>query len=136
MGEAGSGPASRPQRQCAPSQCTAFMACPLPFSKVKMIVAVLISLPTRGPVSARLLSPLAKRLFAQRNCLRGFLGDSSESNTSNGWEEKLTLRVWVRWLGPANLTDNGQMNRRKDSYIHRHISARKKRLEVGVYTPN
>lgn len=39
-----------------------------------------------------------------------------------------TLWIWVQWLGPANLTDNGQMNRRKESYIHRHISAQKKWL--------
>ena len=86
--------ANVPAPEAVCSQCTSwhvFMACPFPFSKLKMIVAVLISLPTQGPVSAHLLSPLDKRLLAQRNCLLGFLGDSSQSNTSNCWEEKLSL---------------------------------------------
>ena len=84
MGEMGSGPVS-PAPGAVCSQCSSwplFMACPVPFSKLNMTAAVLIFLPTQGPVSVslHLLSPLAKRLLAQRNCLQGFLGDSDTSN--------------------------------------------------------
>lgn len=65
-------------------------------------------LPTQGPVSVslHLLSPLAKRLLAQRNCLQGFLGDSSQNDTSNCREEKLAFyRSGFRGGGPVTLTD-------------------------------
>lgn len=112
MGEMGSGPVS-PAPGAVCSQCSSrplFMACPVPFSKLKMTAAVLIFLPTQGPVSVslHLLSPLAKRLLAQRNCLQGFLGDSSQSDTSNCREEKLSFYgSGFRGGGPVTLTDKG-----------------------------
>lgn len=105
--------ASVPGSRGTTLQCSSwplFMACPFPFSKLKMTVAVLIFLPTQGPVSVslHLLSPLAKCLLAQRNCLQGFLGDSSQSDTSNCQEEKLSFYgSGFRGGGPVTLTDKG-----------------------------
>lgn len=91
---------------------------------------------------------MVNKPVSQRACLpggtvpRAFSETCLKATQQTVGRKTLPLCIWVQHLGPANLTDHGQINRRKDKgekdTVYMHMKCTKEmaqQVDVGVYTP-